>query len=123
MLVAAASFGYAACLGLQERFLQAVPGQISGHALGLAGAGMMTAQAMAAACTGALAGTFPAGTVMAFAGAASLLTTTILLSRLRVGNDRQRQPSRRKAPALPDKRRLVRNSNPTCPKGSCPGGT
>ena len=85
MLVAAASFGYAACLGLQERFLQAVPGQISGHALGLAGAGMMTAQAMAAACTGALADTFPAGTVMAFAGAASLLATTILLSRLRVG--------------------------------------
>jgi hypothetical protein len=49
-VVTAASFGDAACLGLQERFLQAVPGQISGHALGFAGAGMMTAQAMAIAC-------------------------------------------------------------------------
>lgn len=85
MLVAAASFGYAACLGLQERFLQAVPSQISGHALGLAGAGMMTAQALAAACTGALADTLPAGTVMALAGAASLLATTLLLAPLHVG--------------------------------------
>jgi MFS family permease len=84
-LVAAASFGYAACLGLQERFLQAVPGQITGHALGFAGAGMATVQAVAIACTGALADVLPAGTVMALAGATSLLTTGVLLPRLRSG--------------------------------------
>jgi MFS family permease len=93
-LVAAASFGYAACLGVQERFLQVVPGRISGHALGFAGAGMMTAQAMAIACAGALADVLPAGTVMALAGATSLLTTGFLLPRLRSG----------KRPAKPGKR-------------------
>jgi MFS family permease len=82
-LVAVASFGYAACLGLQERFLQAVPGRISGQALGLAGAGMMTTQALAAASTGALAGALPAAVVMATAGAASLLATAVLLPSLR----------------------------------------
>jgi len=101
-LVAAASFGYSACLGLQERFLQAVPGQVSGQALGLAGAGMMTVQALAAACTGALAGLLPAGAVMAIAGAASLLTSAVLLSRLR-GGERVTEPggSRRADPASP----------------------
>ena len=73
-MAGAASFGYSACLGLQERFLQAVPEHIRGHALGLAGAGMMTAQALAAASAGVLA----AGTVMAVAGAASLVTTALL---------------------------------------------
>jgi MFS family permease len=82
-LVAAASFGYSGCLGLQERFLQAVPEHIRGHALGLAGAGMMTTQALAAACTGAIAARLPAGTVMAMAGAASLVATTVLLPCLR----------------------------------------
>jgi MFS family permease len=92
-LVAAASFGYAACLGLQESFLQAVPGHVSGHALGLAGAGMMTAQAVAAACTGALADVLPAGTVMALAGVASLLATAIVMSWLR-GHERPTGPAR-----------------------------
>jgi MFS family permease len=92
-LVAAASFGYAACLGLQERFLQTVPAHISGHALGFAGAGMMTAQALAAACTGALADTLPAASVMALAGAASLVASAVLLSRLR-GGERPATPAR-----------------------------
>lgn len=92
-LVAAASFGYAACLGLQERFLQSVPGQISGHALGFAGAGMMTAQAVATACAGALAGVLTAGTVMALAGAASLLAAGVLLPRLRSG-ERPARPAK-----------------------------
>jgi MFS family permease len=82
-LVAAASLGYSGTLGLQERFLEAVPEHIRGHALGLAGAGMMTAQGLAAACTGAMATKLPAGTVMAIAGAASLLATTVLLPCLR----------------------------------------
>jgi MFS family permease len=99
-LVAAASFGYSACLGLQERFLQVVPAQISGHALGFAGAGMMTTQALAAACTGALAGILPAGAVMAIAGAASLLTTAVLLSRLRSG-ERATEPRRQAGGASP----------------------
>ena len=97
-LVAAASFGYAASLGLQERFLQAVPGQISGHALGLAGAGMMTAQAVAIGCTGALADVLPAGIVMALAGAASLLAAGVLLPRLR-SSERQVRPAKT-VPAL-----------------------
>jgi predicted MFS family arabinose efflux permease len=82
-LVAAASFGYSACLGLQERLLQAVPEHIRGHTLGLAGAGMMTMQAVAAACTGALATRLPAGTVMTIAGVASLLASMILIPYLR----------------------------------------
>jgi len=82
-LVAPASFGYSACLGLQERLLGAAPERIRGQALGLAGAGMMSMQAIAAAAAGALADKFPAGLVMAAAGAASLLASTSLAPHLR----------------------------------------
>jgi len=82
-LVAAASFGYAACLGLQEQLLEATPPALHGQALGLAGSGMMSMQAVAAAATGALASTLPAGTVMAITGAASLAVTAALLARPR----------------------------------------
>jgi hypothetical protein len=87
-LVAAASFGFAACLGLQERLLEAAPERIRGQVLGLAGTGMISMQGIAAAATGALAITLPAGVVMAAAGAASLLASTVLLPHLR-----SREPS------------------------------
>lgn len=84
-LVAAASFGYAACLGLQEQLLEAAPLALRGQALGLAGAGMMSTQAIAAAAAGALATRVPAAAVMGIAGAASLLAAVALLARRRGG--------------------------------------
>jgi hypothetical protein len=90
-MVATASFGYSACLGLQERLLVAAPEHICGQALGLAGAGMMSMQAIAAAATGALASRFPAGAVMAAAGVASLLASTSLVPHLR-GREHHQRP-------------------------------
>jgi MFS family permease len=91
-LVAVASFGYAATLTLQERFLAVVPDELLGQGLGLAGSGMMTMQAVAAAAVGTVAELFTPGVAMALAAAGSLAASFALLAR---------PGSRQAAPALP----------------------
>lgn len=82
-LVTIASFGHAANLGLQESYVTALPERLLGQGLGLAGNGMMTAQALAAAVVGAAAGTRGPATAIAAAAAVSLLVTAALAPALR----------------------------------------
>jgi hypothetical protein len=80
-LIAVASFGYGATLTIQERFLTVVPDELLGQALGLAGSGMMTMQAVAATAVGALAELTAPALAMTIAAVASLVTTVALLAR------------------------------------------
>ncbi|GGP05589.1 MFS transporter [Nonomuraea glycinis] len=82
-LVAVASFGFAGHLGTQERYLAALPERMRGQGLGLAGSGMLSAQALAASLTGALAEGVPVPVAMALAGLASLTATACLIRHLR----------------------------------------
>ena len=81
-LVAVASFGFAGHLGTQERYLAAVPERVRGRALGLAGSGMLTAQALAASLTGAVAEAASAPVAMSLVAVASLAATAALSRRL-----------------------------------------
>ena len=83
-LVAVASFGYAGNLGLQESFVIALPEALRGQGLGLAGSGMMTAQALAASAVGAVAETTGPPMAMVAAAVASLLVTAALVPSLRL---------------------------------------
>ncbi|WP_199565151.1 MFS transporter [Spongiactinospora rosea] len=83
VLVAVASFGFASHLGAQERYLAAVPEQRRGQALGLAGTGLVTGQALAASLSGSLAELLPVHQAMAAMAGASLLATACLLPHLR----------------------------------------
>ncbi len=78
--VAAAGFSYH--LGLARRFLEAAPPEHRGQAFGLATTGTMTLQGLAMAGAGGLAEVLAPGTVMALAGAASMLATVSLWRRL-----------------------------------------
>jgi predicted MFS family arabinose efflux permease len=74
---AVASVGFGASLVQQERLMALTPSELSGHALGLHSAGMLTMQGVSAAVAGAVAQlTSPATamTVMAFASIAVTLT-------------------------------------------------
>ncbi|MEB3959803.1 MFS transporter, partial [Streptomyces kunmingensis] len=62
--VALASVGYAASLLLQERLVALTPEELSGHALGLHTAGMLSAQGLAALLAGALAEVLSPSTAM-----------------------------------------------------------
>ncbi len=82
-LVAIASVGFAASLALQERLLAVVPDDLRGHALGLAGSGMLTSQAIAAAAAGLTAQLTTPALAMTIAALASLAATTLLAPLLR----------------------------------------
>ncbi|WP_336207849.1 MFS transporter [Nonomuraea sp. LPB2021202275-12-8] len=82
-LVAVASFGFAGHLGTQERYLAALPEELRGQGLGLAGSGMQTGQGLAASLTGAVAEGVPVPVTMALAGVASLVATACLVRHLR----------------------------------------
>ena len=84
--VAVASVGYAAGLLLQQRLLAIVPDELSGHALGLHSAGMLTVQALAAALAGTLAEVLPPAAVMSLLAAASVAVTLVMAPRLRAGD-------------------------------------
>ncbi len=73
-----ASIGYAGTLGLQQRLLEVVPGELTGQAIGLEASGRMTFQAIGAALIGAVAEVTGAATAMTVAGVASLLVTVAL---------------------------------------------
>lgn len=81
--VAVASVGFAASLVLQDRLLSTVPDELRAQAFGLAGSGMMTMQAAAAALAGVTAEVLSPGLAMAAVAFASLAATTLLTPRLR----------------------------------------
>ena len=83
-LVLIASIGYAATLLLQEQLLAITPPQLSGHALGLHSAGMLTMQAVGAAVAGTLASQLSAGAAIGCLATASIVVTLALRPGLRL---------------------------------------
>jgi predicted MFS family arabinose efflux permease len=82
--VGVASVGYAASLALQDQFLAVVPENLRAQGLGLAGSGMMTAQALSATVVGLGAELFTPAISIAAAAVLSLLVTAALVPGLRV---------------------------------------
>jgi predicted MFS family arabinose efflux permease len=73
-----ASVGFGASLVQQHHLLTLTPPDLTGHALGLHSAGMLTAQGLSAALAGALAQLTSPGTAMTATAAASVATTATL---------------------------------------------
>lgn len=82
-LLAVAGLGPAYLLGIQRRFLDAVPAPVLGQAFGLLATGLMTFQGAGPALLGAVAELTTPGRAMALAGAAIILTALTLLPALR----------------------------------------
>ncbi|MFE3652633.1 MFS transporter [Streptomyces sp. NPDC059152] len=78
-----ATVGYASGLLLQDRLMALTPDDLSGHALGLHAAGMLTFQGAGAALAGALAEWTAPGRAMAILAVASLAVTVVLAPGLR----------------------------------------
>ncbi|TMR25451.1 MFS transporter [Nonomuraea turkmeniaca] len=83
VLAAVATAGLAYQLGLQRRFVDAVPEDIRGQAFGLQSAGLMTGQAVGAALVGALGEGIGPGPAIAVAGGGSILVALALAGVLR----------------------------------------
>lgn len=93
-LVGVASTGFGGTLGLNERLVSLLPEAMRGQGLGLAGAGTVSMQAIAAAAAGALADFTRPGLAMAGVALASLLTTAALWRSLtRRGRPDQAAPA------------------------------
>ncbi|MFJ5531681.1 MFS transporter [Streptomyces sp. NPDC093261] len=75
---ALASVGFGASLIQQERLMSLTPQELSGHALGLHSAGMLTMQGVSAALAGTLAQLGAPGVAMTLMATASLLATLTL---------------------------------------------
>ncbi|MEU6230123.1 MFS transporter [Streptomyces sp. NPDC047042] len=73
--VCVASVGYGASLVQQERLMSLTPAELSGHALGLHSAGMLTMQGVSAALAGTLAQLATPGAAMALMAAGSVCVT------------------------------------------------
>jgi len=82
-LLAITGIGPAYILGIQRRFLDAVPPLILGQAFGLLTTGLMTFQGIGPALLGAVADRTSAGMAMALAGVATIITALGLLPALR----------------------------------------
>ncbi|GLW63827.1 MFS transporter [Actinomadura rubrobrunea] len=82
-LAALAAFGLSYELGLQRPFLDRVPEDARGQALGLANIGVITGQAACVAAAGALGEILPPGAVMALFGAASAVAACALVRAIR----------------------------------------
>ncbi|MEV6192676.1 MFS transporter [Streptomyces sp. NPDC051920] len=94
-LVAIASIGFGASLIQQERLVALIPDELSGHALGLHTAGMLTLQGVSAALAGGiaqLASPAQAMTVMAAASVVVTLALTPALLRHRTALPKGRRP-------------------------------
>ena len=77
--VTLASVGFGASLVQQERLVALTPDELSGHALGLHSAGMLTTQGVAAALAGSLAQlTSPAGAMTAMAVGSAGVTLLLM---------------------------------------------
>ena len=77
--VCVASVGYGASLVQQERLMSLTPPELSGHALGLHSAGMLTMQGVSAALAGTLAQLTTPGAAMALMAAGSVCVTVALV--------------------------------------------
>ncbi|MGA4991763.1 MFS transporter [Nonomuraea bangladeshensis] len=82
-LAALGAAGLAYQLGLQRRFVDAVPEETRGQAFGLQSAGLMTGQALGAAAVGALGEAAGPATAIAVAGVAGILVALALTGILR----------------------------------------
>src|SRR5262249_24940777 len=82
-LLAVTGIGPAYLLGIQRRFLDAVPASVLGQAFGLLTTGLMTFQGAGPALFGAVTQLVPPGQAMALAGSAVIITAFGLLSALR----------------------------------------
>ena len=82
-LLAVTGIGPAYLLGIQRRFLDAVPASVLGQAFGLLTTGLMTFQGAGPALFGAVTQLVPPGQAMALAGSAIIITAFGLLSALR----------------------------------------
>ncbi|WP_062430939.1 hypothetical protein [Herbidospora daliensis] len=82
--VTLASIGYAASLLLQERLMALTPDDLSGHALGLNGSGMMVMQGVGAAVAGAVAQFSSPAMAMTVMAVASVAVTLALAPGLRL---------------------------------------
>jgi hypothetical protein len=82
-LLVVTGIGPAYILGIQRRFLDAVPAPVLGQAFGLLSTGLMTFQGAGPALVGAVAEITSAGGAMALAGAAIIVTALGLLPALR----------------------------------------
>ena len=83
-LAALASIGFGASLIQQERLVALVPDELSGHALGLHTAGMLTMQGASAALAGLIAQlASPAAAMTAMAAASIVVTLSLAPSLLR----------------------------------------
>jgi predicted MFS family arabinose efflux permease len=74
----ACGFGFAYMLGIQQAFLDSLPGRLRGQAFGLNSTGTMTGQGLIPPVTGGLAAAFGAGPAMAVAGAVTILAALLL---------------------------------------------
>ncbi|MFI6793376.1 MFS transporter [Nonomuraea sp. NPDC050383] len=83
VLAAVATSGLAYQLGLQRRFLEAVPEEARGQAFGLLSAGLMTGQAAGAALVGVLGEAAGPGVAIAAAGATGVVAALALARVLR----------------------------------------
>jgi hypothetical protein len=82
-LLAVTGLSPAYILGIQRRFLDAVPPAVLGQAFGLLSTGLMTFQGAGPALFGAATQLIPPGQAMALAGAATVITALCLLPALR----------------------------------------
>lgn len=94
-LVTVASVGFGASLVQQERLMALTPGELSGHALGLHSAGMMTLQGASAALAGSVAQLTSPARAMTLTALASLAVTAALATTAR----RAERPARAPGPA------------------------
>ncbi|OWA05362.1 MFS transporter [Streptomyces sp. CS113] len=78
VLIALASVGFGASLVQQERLVALTPDELSGHALGLHSAGMLTMQGVAAVLAGTVAQFTSPATAMSVMALASLTVTLTL---------------------------------------------
>jgi MFS family permease len=78
--VAVASVGFGASLVQQERLMAVTPGELSGHALGLHSAGMLTMQGVGASLAGSVAQLTSPATGMTVMAVASLAVTLTLVA-------------------------------------------
>jgi predicted MFS family arabinose efflux permease len=82
-LLVVTGIGPAYILGIQRRFLDAVPPLVLGQAFGLLSTGLMTFQGAGPALLGAVAENTSAGQAMALAGVVTIITALTLLPALR----------------------------------------
>jgi predicted MFS family arabinose efflux permease len=90
-----ASVGFGASLVQQERLMALTPAELSGHALGLHSAGMLTLQGVGAVVAGTVAQLTSPATAMAVMAAASITVTVALAAASRRRFPRSRKPELR----------------------------